>query len=221
MAKPTKISNKTANILILSIIILAVVVGILVYPYVPDRVASHWNARGQVDGYMTKFWGIFLLPIIMTGIFFLYFLIPAIDPLKSNIESFRKYYNAFWIFLFTFFLYIFLMTVAWNLGYHFKFTFFLDPALAIFWYFIAILLAKSKRNWFVGIRTPWTLSSDEVWEKTHKLGSMLFKIAAILSLFSIFFNGSSLAVGFIIFPVIAISVITVIYSYFAFKKIKQ
>ncbi len=89
----------------------------VVYPYLPDRIASHWNIKGEVDGYAGKFWGVFLFPILMAVIFIFYLIIPKIDPLKANIESFRKYYNAFWLMLFIFFIYIFALTLAWNFGY--------------------------------------------------------------------------------------------------------
>lgn len=213
-------SNKKVNIILLLIIALSFAVGLIIYPHLPDQVASHWNAQGQADGYMGKFWGIFLLPVIMVGLFLLYAAIPWIDPLKTNIESFRKHYNLFWIFIFGFFFYIFALTLGWNLGWRFDFTAFIMPAVAGLFYFIGAVLEKSKRNWFMGIRTPWTLSSDVVWEKTHKFGGKLFKISGIISLGGLIFGGT-IAIIAIIGSALLITLITTVYSYFEYKKLGQ
>lgn len=210
-------NNKVTNIVLLAIVVVAFVAGVLVYPQLPARIASHWNAAGEVNGYMQKFWGLFLLPLIMLGMFALYIIIPLIDPLKNNIKAFRKYYNALWIFLEMFFLYIYGLSIAWNLGFRFNFTTAIVPAIAILWFFLGTFLKNIKRNWFVGIRTPWTLSNDIVWEKTHKLGAKLFQASAIISLLGLFFTGD-ISIFFIIIPAIASALIAVAYSYIEYKK---
>jgi len=213
--------NTKNTIIILTILIAATfIAGMVLYSQFPDRVVSHWNAAGEADGYMGKFLGIFLLPLVMVGVFLIYFVIPKVDPLKANIEVFRKYYNALWIFIFAFFVYIFGLTLIWNLGYQFNFTIAIIPAMAVLWFFLGVFLGKLKRNWSVGIRTPWTISSDVVWEKTHKLGGRLFKIAAVISLFGLFFQGG-IAFIMIIFPVIIVAVVAVIYSYVEYRKIEK
>lgn len=210
---------KTTNVILLSLIAVAVVISIIAYPELPEKIASHWNAAGTADGYMQKA-GIFLLPFIMAVLFLAYWLIPKIDPLKANIESFRLYYGGFWIFLSLFILYIFSLQIAWNIGWRFNFSNALIPAFAVLWYVIGMVIEKSKRNWFVGIRTPWTLSSDVVWEETHRLGGKLFKIVGVISLLGLFFEGS-VAITSAAILVVTISLITVIYSYIAFRKINR
>ncbi len=210
--------NKVTNIILLLLIAIALVVGVIFYPQLPDQVASHWNAAGEVNGYMTKFWGVFFLPILLAGLFLIYWIVPRIDPQKSNIQSFRKYYNYFWIVGFLFLLYIFGLQIAWNLGTRFNFSTAIIPAMVVLWYFVGIVIEKSKRNWFVGIRTPWTLSSDVVWEKTHKLGGKLFKLAALISLLGLLFP-SGIAMLLIIAPVVIIAIITIVYSYVEYRKL--
>jgi len=212
-------NTKNANIVILLIIISAIVAGAVLYPQLPAKVASHWGADGQVNGYMGKFWGTFLVPIIMLGLFLLYIIVPKIDPLKNNIKSFIGYYNAFWAAVFAFMLYIFALTLVWNIGWQFNFTMAIIPAMAILWFLIGAFLEKLKRNWFIGIRTPWTLSNDIVWDKTHKLGGKLFKAAGVIALAGLFIKGPT-SFLFIIAPVIAFAIITVVYSYIAYKKLK-
>jgi len=91
------------------------------------------------------------------------------------------------------------------------------PAMAILFYYAGILIQNAKRNWFIGIRTPWTLSSEGVWEKTHKLGSKLFKIAAVLILLTLFAPDYFL---YSVFLLIAFSLYLVLYSYLEFRKEK-
>lgn len=207
---------RKSEIIILGIIILSFAIGIYYYPQMPEKAASHWNAQGQVDGYMSKFWGLFLMPIISVGMFLLFILIPRIDPLKSNIQQFRKYYDGFVVLILVFLFYLYLLTIFWNIGYTFNMIAFLSPAFAILFYYAGILIENAKRNWFIGIRTPWTLSSDKVWDKTNKIGGKLFKIAGLLALLAIFFE--SYAIFIIIVPVIMVSIYTVVYSYFEYQK---
>jgi uncharacterized membrane protein len=213
-------NNKTTNIIFLAIIVASFFIGAFFYPQLPEKIASHWGADGQVNGYMGKFWGVFLMPIVMLGMFILYAVIPLIDPLKANIYTFKKYYNAFWIFLEVFFTYIYGLTLAWNLGYRFNFTTAFVPAIAILFFCMGSFLKNVKRNWFVGIRTPWTMTSDEVWDKTHKLGGKLFQAAAVISLLGLFFNGND-EVFVIIVPAISAAIIAVVYSYIVYKKINK
>jgi uncharacterized membrane protein len=207
---------RKSEIIMFGIIILSFAIGIYYYPQMPEKVASHWNAQGQVNGYMSKFWGVFLMPIISVGMVLLFIIIPRIDPLKSNIQQFRKYFDGFVVLIMVFLFYIYLLTIFWNFGYTFNMTAFLSPALAILFYYTGILIENAKRNWFIGIQTPWTMSSDNVWDKTHKIGGKLFKIAGVVAISAIFFE--SIAIFIIVVPVILISIYTVVYSYFEYLK---
>lgn len=198
------------------IIILSFAIGIYYYPQMPEKLASHWNAQGQVNGYTSKFSGLFLMPIISVGMLLLFMLIPRIDPLRSNIRQFRKYFDGFVIMVMVFLFYLYLLTIFWNSGYAFNMIIFLSPAFAILFYYTGILIENAKRNWFIGIRTPWTLSSDKVWDKTNKIGGKLFKIAGLLALLGIFFETHAILI--ILVPVIIVSIYTVVYSYFEYQK---
>ena len=200
----------------LLIIILTFLIAAYCYPKMPSLVASHWNAQGQVDGYMSKFWGLFLFPFILGGLFLFFSLIPRIDPLKENIEKFRKYYDLFILFFILFFFYLEILVVLWNLGYEFEMNQFMPPAFGLLFFYLGILMEKAKRNWFIGIRTPRTLSSDLDWERTYKIGAKLFKIAAITTFLG--FLCGDLAKFFLIVPVILASGYTIVFSYFEYQK---
>jgi len=185
----------------------------------PDKMASHWNAQGEVDGYMSKFWGVFLMPTVSVGLFLLFLLMPKIDPLKANIEKFRKYYDGFIVMMIAFLFYAYALTIAWNLGFVFNMTQFMMPAMGLLFYYIGILTEKAKRNWFIGIRTPWTLSSEKVWNKTHNIGGKLFKAVGVIALLGIFFPKQMLF--FVFFPVIFVAGYLIVYSYVEFQKEKK
>ncbi len=207
---------KKNKIIILGIISLSFIIAIYLYPQMPDKMASHWSTQGQVDSYMSKFWGLFLMPIISIGLFLLFILIPKIDPLKENINKFRKYFDGFIVLMMIFLFYVYLLTIFWNIGIRFNMTQLMIPALGTLFYYCGILVENAKRNWFIGIRTPWTLSNERVWDKTHKIGGKLFKIAGIVAFLGIFLP--KYGVLFLVIPVISVAVYTIIYSYFEYQK---
>lgn len=211
---------KKTTILIISIILLSFVIGAYAYQKIEgDQVASHWNAKGEVDDYMSKFWGIFLFPLIMIGVYLLFLVIPKIDPLKNNIKKFRKYYDWFMFIMVLFFFFVFVLTILFNLGYNFNMSFVIMPAIGILFFYIGILMKQLKRNWFIGIRTPWTLSSDRVWSKTHKLGSILFKILGIIIILAMFLPAKYI-IWVILVPVLVVVIWLVLYSYLEYQKNK-
>lgn len=207
---------RKANLAILGIILLSFAIGIYLYPQMPESMPSHWNAAGQVNGYLPKFWGLFLLPLMEAGFFLLFLAIPRIDPLKVNIQKFRKYFDRFIFLIMGFFLYIYLLTLLWALGFTFQFIFAMVPALSLLFYYAGVLTENAKQNWFIGIRTPWTLSSEKVWDKTHKLGGKLFKLAAVIGLAGLILP--DYAIWFVIIPVILVVAYTIVYSYVEFQK---
>jgi uncharacterized membrane protein len=182
----------------------------------PELMASHWNATGEVDGYMPKNWGLFFMPILSLILLAILLIVPRLDPLKKNIETFNKYFYGFLIAIFIFLFYLHVLTLIWNLGYRFELIRYLAPAFAMLFYYCGILIEHAKKNWSIGIRNPWTLSSELVWEKTHKLGGRLFKICGILSLLGIILP--QLAIWFILIPILSVTIYTTIYSYIEYRR---
>ncbi len=204
------------SILILILTLLAFLIGIFFYPKMPERMASHWNKYGEVDGYTNKFWGSFLIPFILLFLFLFYLLIPKIDPLKNNILKFINYYDAFFLIFFLFLIAVYLFILLWNRNIKINPNRFFSIGFGILFIYSGLLLKHAQRNWFVGIRTPWTLSSDNVWQKTHLLGSKLFIFAGIISFFGFLFLRYSYL--FILIPVITFAIFLIIYSYFLYQK---
>ncbi|HUO75622.1 MAG TPA: SdpI family protein [Candidatus Paceibacterota bacterium] len=207
---------KRANYKFLAILILTLAVSIVVYPQLPATVASHFNAAGEVNGTMNRFWGAFLVPLIMVMLYVVYAVIPHIDPLGENIASFRRAYDVFWLGVLVFLLYLHMLTLAFNTGWRFNMTVALVPGLAALFWLIGWLMSQSRRNWFIGIRTPWTLSSDSIWEATHRMAGTLFKVAGILMLGALVFP--SLSLWFIFVPILIAALVPIVHSYLLYRR---
>jgi uncharacterized membrane protein len=150
--------------------------------------------------------------------FLLFLLIPNIDPLKANIAQFRDAFNLFIVLIVGFMVYIHALTLLWSLGYTgFGMSRAMMPALGVLFIFVGYMLRKARRNFFIGIRTPWTLSSDRVWDETHRIGATLFTISGVLALLGSFFGGMTSFV-MIMVPILGSTIFLVIYSYILYQK---
>ncbi|MEI6280837.1 MAG: SdpI family protein [bacterium] len=204
------------EILVFVLVLVTFVAAFLIYPSLPNKIASHWGIDNEVNGYMGKFWGVFLLPIMMFGFAILFMVIPRIDPKRQNIEKFEKYFDNFVLGFMFFFMYIYALTIFWNLGYRFILIQFMAPAFAVLFYLIGTMIKYAEPNWSIGIRTPWTLSNEDVWYKTHKLGGKLFQIVAAVSLLGMILP--QYAIYFVVVPIILVAIYLVVYSYLEFRK---
>lgn len=211
-------NTRTTTIAVLIMVIAATIVGITFWNQLPDQMASHWGPNDEVNGYMSKFWGVFLMPLVTLGMMALFLVIPNIDPLRANIARFRDVFNLFITLMVAFMIYIHILTLRWNLGYtNFGMSKAMLPALGILFFFVGYMLRKAKRNFFIGIRTPWTLSSDRVWDETHRLGSVLFMISGVFAFIGSLFGGKT-AFWFLFVPLIGSTLITLVYSYLLYEK---
>jgi len=211
-------TTRLTTIIVLVLIIGATIAGVLLWNQLPDQMASHWDVNDQVNGYMSKFWGVYMMPLITIVLFLLFLLIPNIDPLKANIAEFRGTFNLFIAFIIGFMVYIHALTLRWNLGYtNLGIGKAMLPAMGILFFIIGSMLRKAKRNWFIGIRTPWTLSSDNVWDKTHQLGATLFMISGAIAVVGGFFGGV-VAFWSIMIPVMGTTIFLVVYSYVLYQR---
>lgn len=207
---------KLVHLGIIAGLLITFIVTIAVYPLMPDMIPSHWNAAGQVNGYMSKFWGLFLVPFIMAGFVALLLVLPRIDPLKKNYDKFRGYYDGFILVFVVYLLVIQAQIILWSAGVRISPNLTFPILFGMLFIYLGFLVGHAEPNWFVGIRTPWTLSSDSVWKKTHLLGGKLFKIAGIICLFGALFQ--EYAIWFILVPVFLVSGYIIIYSYLEYQK---
>ena len=204
---------------IFALVLVSVLASVVAYQFLPEKIVSHWNIYGNADSQMDKAFALSIMPIVAIFIAALYFLIPKLDPLRQNIKKFEFQYGLMFATIIAFMLYIHIITILWNLGFSLNISAAIIPGVALLLFVIGLLLKDSERNWFVGVRTPWTLSSDNVWKKTHLLASKTFMIAGVILLLSIFFP--EYAFFAIIFVVLIAAIIPTIYSYFEYAKEKN
>ena len=176
---------------ILGILVLSFLIAAFYYPQAPESMVSHWNIRGEPDGFMPRFWGIFLFPLVFVGMGLLFIAIPRIDPMKENIGKFRNYYDGLIVVFFLFMVSVYVQTILWNVGIMIDIALTVPLGVGLLFIYIGFMLDKTKRNWFIGIRTPWTLSSDRVWKKTHRVGGRLFKASGVLAIVGVAFRDYS------------------------------
>jgi len=211
-------STRTTTIVVLIMLLGAILAGLLLWNRLPDQMASHWNVNDQVDGTMPRFWGVFMLPLITLGMLALFLVVPAIDPLKANIAQFREAFNLFIVLIVAFMIYIYGLTLAWSLGYtSFKMSGAMLPAIGLLFIFVGFMLRQAKRNFFIGIRTPWTLSSDTVWNETHRIGAVLFMISGMLAFIGGLFGGTT-AFWMMFIPIIGSTIFLLVYSYILYQR---
>ncbi len=200
----------------IAILVAMFIAAIVLHPSMPDQMITHWGPSGEPDGYGSKFLGLWLMPIVAAGLYLFMFIIPRVAVYKKNIMKFYQYYFGFKVVFVAFFGMIYLYMILQNLGYQFHFGTAMIPILAILFFYIAIMISKAKRNFFIGIRTPWTLASEKVWDKTHKTGAWAFGALAIFILIGLIFKKYML--WFVIIPVLAYLVFIFVYSYLLFQK---
>lgn len=197
-------------------IVLAFAASFFAYSHVPDLVATHWNAAGEVNGHMSKTVGLFFVPVLMVALMGIILGLLQIDPLKKNIQEMKGKVDALILCLMTFIAYVHSLTLAWNMGFHFDFGRWMIPPFAILFFVVGTLIKDAKPNWLMGIRTPWTLSDDVVWKETHLFGAKLFQGAGIIMLLGVVIP--SIAIYLIVVTVFVAAFGSVIFSYTAYAK---
>ena len=184
------------------------------YGSLPDRIIIHWNAAGAPDGYSGKL-GVMIMPVASLILLGLFLVIPRIDP-SGNIGRFGGAYVGLMSMMQLYMLFFNGVFIAQNLGYVFSMVAALALAIGVMFFYLGTVIEKAKQNWFVGIRTPWTLSDEEVWDRTHRVGGRLFRASGAVTVLGALIPDVS--IWLIIVPVGLSSLYLVWYSYSEYQK---
>jgi uncharacterized membrane protein len=190
------------------------------WPQVPDRIPIHWNIRGEVDGWGGKTVGLFLLPFISLGMYALTLFLPRLDPNRANYQSFPKAYNAIRITLLLFFAVIYAVVVLTALGRKPDMNTVVLIAMGLLFVVLGNFMSKIRPNWFVGVRTPWTLSSTQSWNKTHRLAGWLFLLMGLMFFVLAFQQTFWMLIAVLTFHALAV-VSMLVYSYLVYRRDPQ
>lgn len=214
---------KKADYLLLALIVLSFIPGLVLYGQLPAQMPTHWNVYGQVDGYSSKAVGTFLFPGINLAMYFLFLFLPQLDPKRKNYDLFSGSYTIIRWTIHLFMLILYFITLYSALRFArgedtLDISILVPAAISVLFIVIGNYMGRFRHNYFIGIRTPWTLANEQVWQKTHRLGGKLFVLTGVLGLIGIFLNP---VLRFVIFlgGVGALLIITTVYSYWLFRKL--
>ncbi|QGP91322.1 SdpI/YhfL protein family protein [Neomoorella glycerini] len=197
------------------------VAGILVYPHLPDLVPAHWNFRGEVDNYFSRFWGAFALPLMTGGIYLLMLFIPYLDPKRENYPRFELAYRVVRLGLVFFLAVLHTTVLVVALGGPASLVNRVVPlAVGILFILIGNYLPQARFNYFFGVRTPWTLASEEVWRRTHRFSGYAFILAGFMFVVAAFLPPPANFILGIAGPAIAVGG-TIVYSYLALRQVAR
>jgi uncharacterized membrane protein len=166
----------------LAIVVAAWIGSLAVYPSMPQKVPIHWNIRGEVDGYGDKSVAAFVTPVAMLGLFALFQALPWLSPRQFSLDTFRGTYEFLVSLIMALFAYIHGLMLWAAHGGPLDLNRALVGGLCLFFVLIGNVLGKVRRNFYVGVRTPWTLASERVWIDTHRLAARLFVAAGVSGL---------------------------------------
>lgn len=187
-----------------------------IYDRLPERMPIHWNARGEVDGYGSRFWGAFGLPAFLILIWAILRAVPYIDPRKENIEKFRGAYETMVIAVIALMCLIQVAVLGNALGWPISVGRVVPSVVGALFVVLGNLLPRFRSNFFMGIRTPWTLSSETVWTKTHRFGGYFMVVVGFLLVIA-GLTGSSLWITIAIAGGVTLAVSVILYSYILWR----
>jgi uncharacterized membrane protein len=194
------------------------------YPSLPDRVPTHWNIQGKVDGWGNKGWATFLTPSMMIAFLVLFAFLPALSPKHFEVDTFRSTYLYIMVLLTALFCYLngVILMATWQAVREGPRSLDIGRALigGIF-LFLALMgnvMGKVRKNFYIGIRVPWTLASDRVWNDTHRLAAWLMVGVGMLGFLLVL---AGVHPGFAIGLLIGSMLIPVVYSFVHYKALER
>ena len=193
----------------------------VVYSRLPEQIPTHWNLQGQVDGHGPR-QTVFLMPAVMLGILALLYVLPWLSPKKFEIDSFRSAYWCIGLALIVFLAYVHGLTIWAAMTGGVDIVRALLAGMLLMFGVIGSSLASVRRNFWVGVRTPWTIASDRVWDDTHRLAARAFIAAAAIGLAVLILPLSLPAAGIAVLTLIMAAAIgPAIYSLVHYKQLQS
>lgn len=210
--------TKTTLFIMIALLSASVIYSAIIYPHLPAVVPTHWNIHGQPDQWGNKAIDVWLVPGLIAGMILLYLALPALSPKNYKIEPFRETYNEIMLLVVGLFAYVHLVLVQAALH---PYTDMGRVLIAGMLFFIAAMgnfMGKVRRNFWMGIRTPWTLASEAVWVSTHRLAGRLMVAAGI-------FGGAAALLGapvmWLFFLLMAAMLYPCLHSLILYKRLER
>ncbi|RYD68849.1 MAG: SdpI family protein [Sphingobacteriales bacterium] len=185
----------------------------------PAEIPLHWNMNGEADSYGSKLEGLLLMPLVNIGLYILLLVLPYIDPKKANYALFKSPYQILRFVIHIFLFLAFMMIIFTVLGYDISSQKIIPLAVIALMLVLGNYMGTIRPNYFVGIKTPWTLANEDVWVKTHRFSGKIWVFASLIMLVIALF----LPINEIIMLLyIALLVLPpFVYSYLEFRKLES
>lgn len=194
----------------------ALLLSALAYGHLPDPVPTHWNWHGEVDGWTPKPLGAFVLPLLMVGLSVLFVVLPRISPQRFRMEGFDRAYGVMILALQSLFLLLTGLVHLAGMGFDVDVGRTVALTIGLLFMVFGNYLGKVTRNFFLGIRTPWTLASEEVWLRTHRMGGRVMVAMGVGLVLSALFGVHRATM----LPILALSLTPIAYSYFIYRRLE-
>lgn len=205
-------------IFVVLVILAAVIVTGMIYPSLPEIVPTHWNASGQVNGFSPK-WMLFLFgPGMMAAIGVILYFLPWLSPRQFEVDSFRATYLQITLITIGMLAYLYGIVLWAAMGHRTHIDRAIIGGVCLLIAMIGNLMGKVRRNFFIGIRTPWALANDRVWNATHRFGAKTMVAAGVAGLIFVLIG---LPVWFPFFAIMAGTLVPVIYSLVFYKQLER
>ena len=201
------------------IVVAAVTAAISVwaYPRLPPTVATHWGLDGTPDGYSSRLMAVSIMPLVLVFMTVIFNVLPKVDPRREN---YARFLSSYWLIanaVIVFLLVAHAMIIASGLGFDVKIDRLMPLGVGLLFVFLGNYLTRVEPNWFIGIRTPWTLSSDSVWRRTHRTGGWLMVIGGLVLAASAFVPRPAFLV-LLVATIVIVAVIPIVQSYVLWKR---
>ena len=210
---------KPVRTLIVSAVFVAIAVGVALWlwPHMPTRVPVHWDVHGQANGYAPRFWGVAMWPLLIAALAVLTVLLPAISPRRFEIRPFASIYGALMLVIQGVMLVLGIATMLAGAGHAVPMATTALLAVGVLLMVLGNYMGKLRRNFFMGIRTPWTLASEAVWERTHRLAGWLFVLAGVVMVIA----APIAALRWLSLGVVAVAcLLPAVCSYFIYRRLE-
>lgn len=210
---------KSVRTLIVSAVFVAIAVGatIWLYPRLPAQVPVHWDMSGQANRYAPRFWGAAMWPLLIFGLAVLTVALPAISPRRFEIKPFADIYGALMLVIQGVMLVIGMTALLVGAGFALPLSTIVPLAVGVLLMVLGNYMGKLRKNFFIGIRTPWTLASDAVWERTHRLAGWVFVLAGVAMVIATLAHAMP---GWGLLVIVAVLLIPYVYSFFVYRALE-
>ena len=191
------------------------------WPRLPDPMPIHWGVSGRPDDWAPLPWGALVGPLTATGIYVLFLVIPRLDPRRAHVESFARVYDILKTAIVAFMVLITYLSLSAAVSQSALLdTRVISAAAGLLFVVLGNYMPKLRSNFFVGVRTPWTLSNEEVWERTHRLSGKIMVLLGLAMMISGWL-APAWQVAVVIGGSLAFAAFAMGYSYWLYRRLGQ